>query len=127
MSRFGGLYKPRTGDNTKQEPAALSENAYDRIKTPVAFTKIKSPNYIIVTADVSADFGLHFNPTTFEASATAEKPGDTTIYSGSAGYDSFNTLKAGTYNLHPIALSGSAADVAKVTFVYKSGLATGGF
>ena len=72
-------------------------------------------------------FGLHFNPTTFEASATAEKPGDTTIYSGSAGYDSFNTLKAGTYNLHPIALSGSAADVAKVTFVYKSGLATGGF
>tara|TARA_A100001515_G_scaffold71520_1_gene56899 strand:+ start:40 stop:402 length:363 start_codon:yes stop_codon:yes gene_type:complete len=111
----------------KQTAGSLPDNAYDSLKSPAAFTSIKSPNYIIVTADISADLGLHFNPNTFSVSATAEKPGDTTIYSGSAGYDEFNTLKAGQYNLHPIAVSGSAADVAKIKFVYKSGLSTGGF
>ena len=108
----------------KQTSGELPDNAYDSIKSPVAFTSIKSPNYIIVTADISADLGLHFNPNTFSTSADAE--GGPT-YSGSAGYDEFNTLKAGQYNLHPIAVSGSAADVAKIKFVYKSGLSTGGF
>ena len=39
-----------------------------------------------------------------------------------------NDLSAGTkLNIHPTAWSGSAADAGKITFVYKSGLATGGF
>ena len=96
---------------------------------PAAFTLMKSPNYILVKEDVSAGLGLFFNPTTFSSSAAAEVVAGAahTVYSGSVGYDEFNKLPKGTYNLHPIALSGSAADVAKVTFVYKSGLATGGF
>ena len=67
-----------------------------------------------------------FDKTAFSASAAVEWPNDT-IYSGSAGYDQFDGIKSGQYNISPIAVSGSAADVAKIKFVYKSGLATGGF
>jgi len=115
----------------KQTAGELPDNARDRIDSPTAFNRVKTPNYILVTKNVTADLGLHFNPTTFSASAVIEQPGQTTIFSGSVSasnsYTQFNSLSAGTYNLHPIAVSGSDADVAKIKFVYKSGLSTGGF
>ena len=118
------LYKQDPNDSTKQVPNIQGDNRHDRAKTPTAFTLTKSPNYIVVKEDVAAGLGLHFNPTTFSSSAAAE--GGPT-YSSSAGYGEFNKLPKGVYNLHPIAVSGSADDVAHITFVYKSGLATGGF
>ena len=120
------LYKQDPNDSTKQVPNIQGDNRHDKAITPSAFTFTKTPNYIVVKEDVAAGFGLFFNPTTFSSNATAEG-GGTTTYSGSAGYDEFNKLPKGTYNLHPIAVSGSAADVEHITFVYKSGLATGGF
>ena len=120
------LYKQDPNDSTKQVPNIQGDNRHDRAKTPTAFTLTKSPNYIVVKEDVAAGFGLFFNPTTFSSSAAAEGGGLTT-YSGSAGYGEFNKLSKGTYNLHPIAVSGSAADVEHITFVYKSSLSTGGF
>ena len=122
------LYKQDPNNTKTQIPDIQGDNRYDQITSPTVFTKTKTPSYIIVTSDVTSGIGFHFNPTEFDSSATAES-GGTTLYSGSAGYDAFahGTLKAGQYNLHPIAVSGSAADVAKITFVYKSGLASGGF
>ena len=123
------LYKQDPNDSTKQVPNIQGDNRHDRAKTPTAFTLTKSPNYIVVKEDVAAGLGLYFNPTTFSASAAAEQVGDlgATTYSGSSGYGEFNKLPKGTYNLHPIAVSGSAADVEHITFVYKSSLSTGGF
>ena len=120
------LYKADPNDSTKQVPNIQGDNRHDRTKTPSAFTLTKSPNYIVVKEDVAAGFGLFFNPTTFSSSAAAEGGGATT-YSGSTGYGEFNKLPKGTYNLHPIAVSGSNADVEHITFVYKSSLSTGGF
>ena len=121
------LYKQDPNDNTKQVPNIQGSNRSDSILSPTAFSgSYKSPNFIIVSAAVTAGLGLFFDKTSFSASAAAEGPNDT-IYSGSAGYDVFNTMPAGQYNLSPIAISGSAADVAKIKFIYKSGLATGGF
>ena len=120
------LYKQDPNDSTKQVPDIQGDNRHDQISSLTRFVKTKSPNFIIVNSDISAGLGFHFNPTEFSSSAAAEGGGLTT-YSGSTGYDEFNTLKAGQYNFHPIAVSGSAADVAKIKFVYKSGLATGGF
>ena len=37
-------------------------------------------------------------------------------------YESFDVLAAGQYHLNPIAVSGSADDVAKIKFIYKGGL-----
>ena len=121
------LYKADPNDPTKQIPDIKGSNRHDTLLSPTAFSgSYKSPNFIVVVGDVSAGLGFWFDRTAFSASAAAEGPNDT-IYSGSAGYDQFDGIKSGQYNLHPIAVSGSADDVAKIKFVYKSGLATGGF
>ena len=113
-------------DGTKQVAGPLPENSSDRITSPTRFTVTKTPNYITVTtAVVAADgIGFAFNSASFATKAATE--GGPTM-SGSTGYEGFNTLAAGNYNFHPIAVSGSAAGVAKIKFVYKSGLSTGGF
>ena len=121
------LYKKDPNNSSKQVPNIQGDNRHDRISSPTRFVKTKSPNFIIVNGDISDGLGFHFNPTQFSSSAVAENPGNATIYSSSAGYNEFNSLKTGTYNFHPIAVSGSANDVAKIRFIYKSGLATGGF
>jgi len=121
------LYKADPNDNTKQVPNIQGSNRSDSLLSPTAFSgSYKAPNFIVVVGDVSAGLGFWFDKTAFSASAAVEGPNDT-IYSGSSGYDEFNTIKSGQYNISPIAVSGSAADVAKIKFVYKSGLATGGF
>ena len=111
-------------DGEKQTAGSLPDNAYDRTGLPTAFTIFKTPNAIIVSSTVTADLGFYFNSSSFATKAAAE--GGPT-YSGSAGYSQYNHLPAGTYNIHPIAVSGSAADVAKINLIYKSGLSTGGF
>ena len=120
------LYKQDPNDSKKQVPDGQGDNRHDQISSATAFTKTKTPNYIIVNTTISNGLGFHFNPTEFATSATSEGTSDN-VYSGSTGYDKFDGLVAGQYNFHPIAVSGSAADVAKIKFVYKSGLATGGF
>ena len=121
------LYKADPNDSTKQIPDVQGANRQDRTSTPTVFEVTKSPSFVIVTKNLSnAGVGFYFGTeTTFSASAATE--GQTTIYSGSSDYDLFDELQAGTYNISPIAVSGSSADVAKIKFVYKSGLATGGF
>ena len=114
-------------DAAKQTPGSLPDNAYDRTGSPTAFTIFKTPNAIIVSSNVTADLGFYFNSSSFATKAAAEGGPGVTTYSGSAGYSQYNHLPAGTYNIHPIAVSGSAADVAKINLIYKSGLSTGGF
>tara|TARA_X000001382_G_scaffold112782_1_gene90209 strand:- start:247 stop:624 length:378 start_codon:yes stop_codon:yes gene_type:complete len=123
------LYKQDPNNSKKQIPDIQGDNRHDQISSPTVFTLTKTPSYVIVTDDITSGIGFFFNSSNqFSASAAAEGGGLTT-YSGSAGYDEFahGTLKAGQYNLHPSAVSGSATDAAKIKFVYKSGLATGGF
>ena len=50
MSQFGGLYKPRTGDTTVQEPnkIATGKARYSHAETPAAQTVVKRPTYVLV-------------------------------------------------------------------------------
>ena len=112
-------------DGKKQVAGSLPDKAYDKMSTVTPFKLSKSPSYIIATTAVS-NLGLWLDSSaSFAAKASAE--GGSLLYSGSSGYSEFTFVAGQQLNLHPLALSGSAADVAKIKFIYKSGLATGGF
>ena len=118
------MYKQDPNNPKKQIPDVQGNNRHDRYVSAAPYALSKSPNFVHCNADVTLGFFME-NSASYSTLSTAE--GTNVNYSGSAGYGSL-TLKAGqTYNIHPIAVSGSAADVAKIKFVYKSGLATGGF
>jgi hypothetical protein len=123
MSRYG----TDPNDSTKQSPKPLPENAKDRIGSPAAFTLTKTPNYFIATAAVT-NLGFFFQSSaSFASLATSEDTSNQVLYSGSAGYEPLTLIAGQQVNLHPRAISGSADDCAKIKFIYKSGLATGGF
>ena len=126
MSRY--VADSNSSGSTKQKPGNLPSNAYDSASTPTAYTFKKTPNYVYVTADLGGGVGFYLGSSaSFSSAATTEDTTNQLLLSGS-GYTPFAGLKAGnTINLHPIAMSGSAADCGKVVFVYKSGLSTGGF
>ena len=111
-------------DGKKQKPGSLPDKAYDRMSKITPFKLSKSPNYIVATTAVS-NLGLWLDSSASFASKAATEGGPT--YSGSSGYTEFTFVAGQQLNLHPLALSGSAADCGKIQFVYKSGLSTGGF
>ena len=118
MSRY--IQDPN--DSTKQIPGALPDNAYDSVNNPDRFVHTKTPSYILVNKELTLDVGFHFGGT----SASLSTAGNTTITNYTTMLS--DGAVAGTkINIHPNAWSGSAADAGSITFVYKSGLATGGF
>ena len=112
-------------NSKKQIPGPKTDQHFDRVTSLEAFTITKQPHYVHVNSAVSLGLGFFFgNSASFSTKADAEiaaGAGGTTL-SGSQHYESFDVLAAGQYHLNPIAVSGSAADVAKVKFIYKGGL-----
>jgi hypothetical protein len=117
------FYKQDPNDSTKMVPADKPANFYTRTTVPVAFSSSKTPNYIIVKTAISNGLGFYFGSATeFSASAADESTGTLkNMLTSSTQYVQFNALPAGTYHLNPLAVSGSAADVAKIIYVYKGG------
>tara|TARA_R110000796_G_scaffold152756_1_gene269156 strand:+ start:7 stop:366 length:360 start_codon:yes stop_codon:yes gene_type:complete len=117
------LYKQDPNDTSKQIPDIRGENRYDRAVNPTHCKLIKTPNYVLVNTVLTLPVGFFFGSSgSFSELGAAGK-------STKANYSVVgDDLPAGTkLNIHPTAWSGSAADAGKITFVYKSGLSTGGF
>ena len=116
-------YKQDPNDSTKQVPGNLPDNAYDRTKSPTRCALTKTPNAVFIASSTNT-IGFFFESSaSFASKATTE--GGTTL-TGSSNYTDFGSTPEGTtLNIHPTAWSGSAVD--SVVFIYKSGLATGGF
>tara|TARA_R100000008_G_C3521835_1_gene134422 strand:- start:123 stop:503 length:381 start_codon:yes stop_codon:yes gene_type:complete len=117
-------YVQDPNDSSKQIPGPKTKQHYDRVTELAAFSgSYKTPHYIYCSEAVSAGFGFYFGSNSdFSASAASEGNNPSSVLSGSSHYQSFNKLPAGVHHLHPIAVSGSDADVAKIRFVYKGGL-----
>ena len=114
------LYKQDPKDTSKQIPDVQGGNRQDRLVNPDRNTHTKSPNYVLVNTTLTLPVGFFFG-----SSASLSTAGnlDTANYT-----TALDDATVGTkLNIHPTAWSGSAADADKITFVYKSGLATGGF
>ena len=117
------LYKQDPNDTSKQIPDVQGGNRQDRLVNPDRNTHTKSPNYVLVNTTLTLPVGFFFGSSgSFSELGAAGK-------STKANYSVVgDDLPAGTkLNIHPTAWSGSAADAGKITFVYKSGLSTGGF
>ena len=117
------LYKADPNNSNKQIPDTQGNNRYDRAVNPVHCKAKKTPSYVLVNATMVDSCSFYFG-----SSASFSDLGA----SGRTNPVNFTTmgedLTAGTkLHIHPTAWSGSAADNGKITFVYKSGLATGGF
>tara|TARA_Y100001963_G_C6487088_1_gene311669 strand:+ start:100 stop:480 length:381 start_codon:yes stop_codon:yes gene_type:complete len=111
-------------DSKKQIPGPKSDQHFDRFTSPLAFTQSKQPTYIQVVSNVGGGLGLFFGSSASFAAKAVTESGSANGYvlTASHHYETFDTLAAGQYHLNPIAVSGSAADVAKIKFVYKGGL-----
>tara|TARA_R100001369_G_C3182718_1_gene141833 strand:+ start:95 stop:472 length:378 start_codon:yes stop_codon:yes gene_type:complete len=116
-------------DSTKQVPGSLPDNAYDRVANPGQFVLTKTPSYIIVNKLLTTPCGFLFGSSaSYAPNVTSRSLAQSYVHSSSFYTVMLDDAVAGTQlNIHPIAWSGSAADVGKITFVYKSGLSTGGF
>ena len=125
------LYKQDPNDSKKQVPNIQGTNRRDRVSIPTQYTFNKTPSYVLVNTLMTTPCAFSFGDTTlFDANVTSQSvsAGITFAQSSSFYTKVGDDLPAGTkLNIHPTAWSGSAADVGKVTFVYKSGLSTGGF
>ncbi len=112
-------------NSKKQIPGPKTDQHFDRVASPAAFILTKQPHYVHMNSVATAALGFFFGSSaSFSTKIVAE--GATSIaastLTGSQHYESFDVLAAGQYHLNPIAVSGSAADVAKVKFIYKGGL-----
>ena len=108
-------------DGTKQVAGSLADNAYDSAKVPSSCTLIKTPNAVTFTQTPGTNISMFFGSSaSFAELGSAGKV-------NSSNYTDFGKPTAGTtINISPSAVSGSAADVAKVVLIYKSGLSGGG-
>ena len=122
-------YKQDPNDSKKQVPGNLPDNATDNSVTPPRGLLTKTPNAVLV-GGIQDNIGFFFGTSaSFSETATSDQsPASGTQITGSQYFTSFGAPAAGTtLNIHPTAWSGSARDADKVIFLYKSGLATGGF
>ena len=114
------LYKQDPNDSTKQVPNIQGDNRYDKAVNPTHCVAVKTPSYVLVNTVLTTDVGFFFGTSASLSTAGNTTKGNYTVMG--------DDTPAGTkLNIHPTAWSGSAADAGKITFVYKSGLATGGF
>ena len=119
------FYRKDPNDSSKQIPIEKPANFYTRTSVPVQFSASKAPTYIIVREAITDGIGFFFGtPANYSASAIVEDGGTAgpLIVTGSEHYSKFGKkIAAGTYHINPIAVSGSAASVDKITYVYKGG------
>jgi len=109
-------------DSKKQIPGPKSDQHFDRAHSVTAFTMSKQPTFVQVISAVSDGLGFFFGSSaSFASKAIVEDAGGVGP-TGSQHYDTFDSMAAGQYNINPIAVSGSAGDVAKIKFIYKGGL-----
>ena len=115
------LYKADPNNAGSQIPDIQGENRLDNLVNPNRVSFTKTPNYVLVNTTLTKPTGFFFGSSaSFSALSDANASSNYDLVGG--------TLPAGTkLNIHPTAWSGSAADNGKITFVYKSGLSTGGF
>jgi|TARA_R110000824_G_scaffold132796_4_gene295366 hypothetical protein len=106
-------------NSKKQIPGPKTDQHFDRFGQLVPYSMSKAPHYVQVNAAITAGLGFFFGSS---ASFVAKDSATGYHTSASSDYIRFDTLAAGQYHMNPIAISGSAADVAKITFVYKGGL-----
>ena len=110
--------------SSSQGPGPLPDNAYDRISGATVHSMSKTPNYVIVTAALTNTAGFFFGSSASYATKALAEGG--TVLTGSSNYVSWGgeaTLNEGDrLDIHPLAWSGSAADIGKIRFVYKGGL-----
>ena len=111
-------------DSKKQIPGPKTDQHFDRFHSPSAFTQSKQPTYVQVVSNVAGGLGFFFGTSaSFAAKAVTESgSANTNKLTGSQHYIPFDALAAGQYHLNPIAVSGSAVDVAKIKFIYRGGL-----
>jgi len=143
------LYKADPNNSKRQIPNIQGDNRYDRAVVPVICLVQKAPSYVVVNQELTSSVGFFFGGSaSFSTKSTLEADTGGAVggsdLTGSAHYPillrgpNLNTANldasptSGTppgtkLNIHPTAWSGSLADAGKITFVYKSGLATGGF
>lgn len=122
------MYNKDPNNKFQQVPGGLPTNAYDRMVTPETGSFVKTPNYVIVNETPANPIGFYFGTS---ASFAALEAG---TVSASRHYTNFGKPVAGTIlAIHPTAWSGSfggkttsEAGGQIITFVYKSGLSTGG-
>ena len=119
------------GDEEKQVPGPLPDNAYDRAVLPATASFFKTPNAVLI-GNLTQKVGFFFG----SSASFSEKDSDGVGPAGPSGmlssshYTSFGKPAQGTIlNIHPTAWSGSLADDKDkaITLIYKSGLSTGGF
>jgi hypothetical protein len=130
-----GMYKQDPNNSKKQIPNIQGENRHDRAINPKQMIFHKSPNYVLVNKTLTTPCGFFFGSSgSFSAAYTSQ--GQTHLGGLPTGSLSASNeymimgddLPVGTkLDIHPTAWSGSSADAGKITFVYKSGLSTGGF
>ena len=134
-------YIPQSGsagstEVTKQVPAPLPPNAYDRLGVPDSCSFQKTPNYVIISSgseaagvDLSFMFMGHITASIVQSaslSASFSQQLGTAGMIDHKNYLKFGSPSAGTrLDINPIAWSGSAEGI-KPIFVYKSGLSSGG-
>jgi len=123
-------YVTDPNDSKKQIPGKLPTNAFDRTSIPTSCTMSKTPHYVYITETPTDDVGFFFGGSaSFATKATAEggDDGDGIKHlTGSQHYVNYGKPTVGTrLDIHPNAWSGSKAKNV-VSFVYKSGLSTGG-
>ena len=129
MALPGFLFGGSSGE-TSQGPANKGENATDRSNVATNCSMSKTPNGVIITQTPANTIGFFFgNSASFAKKNTIEGPASIAAgtLTGSDEYIDYGKPAAGTVlNIHPLACSGSLADIGKIVLVYKSGLSTGG-
>ena len=125
------LYKQDPNDSTKQVPDIQGANLRDRAVNPQTCSFTKAPAAVIVNTQLTTPVGFFFGDSaSFATAATNQQLDNFHHLTHSSNYITIlnDDAVAGTkLNIHPTAWSGSLADKSKITFVYKSSLATGGF
>ena len=118
------LYTPDPNDSKKQIPNIQGSNRKDRLVNPNIISHSKTPSYVVVNTLMTTPCAFFFGT---EDEHTAAHTTPSAMNSASNYTIMGDDLPAGTrLDIHPTAWSGSAADIGKITFVYKSGLSTGG-
>jgi hypothetical protein len=91
----------------------------------------KKPSFVLVNTKLTKPCGFFFgDSSSYAAAANSQQATAKHHLTHSQNYTTMLNADApsGTQlNIHPTAWSGSSADAGKITFIYKSGLATGGF
>jgi hypothetical protein len=121
------LYKQDPDNTGKQIPDIQGDNRRDRANNPQTCSFHKTPNYVVVNTALNENCGFFFgNSASFYSKQTADERTALEL-TGSEHYTILGKPAVGTtLNIHPTAWSGSSDDAGSITFVYKSGLSTGG-